>query len=154
MKIKAYDITATWFYSGYLRPASGMWGAFAALPLCLLVVAYAGLYGVIIVSFALFLLGLWAAHCYEIETGEHDSSRIVIDEVVGMLLASLPLLYDLSWMNIALCFAAFRLFDALKIGPVGWLDRHVRGAFGVMIDDVAAGLMAAIVVFGGMIWIF
>lgn len=153
MKIKLYEMIATWFYSGYMKPASGAWGSFASLPLCLLIVHYFGLYGVILGSTALFLIGWWAAHIFEKETGEHDSSRIVIDETVGMLIACIPLLYGITWVNIALCFLAFRLFDAIKIGPVGWLDRNVGGAFGVMIDDVAAGLLAAITVIGAMLWI-
>lgn len=151
--IKPYDMIATWFYSGYMKPASGTWGSFAALPLCLLTVYHTGLYGIIFGSMILFCLGLWAAHRYEIESGEHDSSRIVIDEAAGMMIASIPLLYDMSWVMVALCFGAFRLFDAVKMGPVGWLDHNVNGAFGVMIDDIAAGFMAATTVMGIMIWI-
>ena len=101
MKIKLYDMIATWFYSGYMKPASGTWGSFASLPLCLLIVYHLGLYGIIFGSIALFLIGWWAAHIFEQETGEHDSSRIVIDETVGMLIASLPLLYGITWINIA-----------------------------------------------------
>jgi len=152
MKIKLYDIIATWFYSGYLKPASGTWGTFAALPFCILTVFYFGSIGLILGSIILFCIGLWAAHIYEIETGEHDSSRIVIDEAAGMMIASIPLAYSIDWITIILCFLAFRLFDAIKIGPVGWLDKNINGALGVMIDDIAAGLMATLLILGIKIW--
>lgn len=152
IKIKLYDILATWFYSGYLKPASGTWGTLAALPLCLGVVYSFGLSGIITTTCVLFALGLWAAHRYEIETGEHDSSPIVIDEAAGMMVACVPLLCAYNIQTIILCVVFFRLFDAIKIGPVGWLDRHINGAWGVMIDDIAAGLMAAIIVLGLMVW--
>lgn len=151
--IKTYDILATWFYSGYLKPASGTWGTLAALPFCFFTAIYAGACGLIAGAILLFLIGLWAAHRYEQETGEHDSSRIVIDEAAGMMLASLPLVYYAQyWWMPAICFLAFRLFDAVKIGPVGWIDHNINGAFGVMLDDIAASLMATIAIMGGMLW--
>lgn len=152
INFKLYDIVATWFYSGYLKPASGTWGTIAALPLCLYIVYAFGLNGIITTSFILFSLGLWAAHRYEIKTGEHDSGRIVIDEAAGMMVACIPLLYAYNIETIILSFVFFRLFDAVKIGPVGWLDKNINGAWGVMIDDIAAGLMAAITVLGLLIW--
>jgi phosphatidylglycerophosphatase A len=53
---------------------------------------------------------------------------------------------------VGLCFLIFRVFDAVKTGPVGWLDKNIHGAFGVMIDDIAAGLLTAIVIIGGLLW--
>lgn len=152
--IKLYDITATWFYSGYLKPASGTWGTLAALPLCIFIAINFGSIGLVLGSMILFCIGLWAAHQYEQVTGEHDSSRIVIDEAAGMMLASLPIaFFGFSWLLCLCCFFAFRLFDAVKIGSVGWLDRNVQGAFGVMIDDIAAGLLTTILILGIFTWI-
>jgi phosphatidylglycerophosphatase A len=142
-------LIATFFYSGYLKPASGTWGTLASLPLCLAVTYQFGLWGIVIAALLLFTIGLWAAHQYEIETGEHDSSRIVIDEAAGMMIACIPLTLSFDWITIVVCFALFRLFDAVKKGPVGWLDKNINGALGVMIDDIAAGLMASIV---ALIW--
>ena len=152
-KIKIYDIIATWFYSGYLTPASGTWGTLAALPLCIAVTYYFGIIGIIIGSCIIFFIGLWAADQYERETGKHDSSHIVIDEAAGMMIATLPLTLQFDWLTLLLCFICFRAFDAIKKGPVGWLDKNIHGALGVMIDDVAAGLLAAITVLGVIIWI-
>jgi phosphatidylglycerophosphatase A len=153
MKIKLAYMIATWFGSGLLKPASGTWGTLASLPFVVPIVYIYGSLGIILGSFGLFCIGLWAAHIYEIETGEHDSSRIVIDEVVGMLIAATPLLIHFDWVMVLICFVLFRLLDAWKVGLVGWCDKNVTGAFGVMIDDVVAGLLTAIVILGVMQWI-
>jgi phosphatidylglycerophosphatase A len=145
-------LIATWFYSGYLRPASGTWGTVAGLPLCLVVTAYFGLIGIVVTTCLLFTLGLWSAHEFEIETGEHDSSRIVIDEVAGMMIACIPLLYQFDWMIVFACFALFRVFDAWKVGLVGWCDKKINGALGVMIDDIVAGFLTTIVMLGYLLW--
>lgn len=152
--IRMYDIIATWFYSGYLKPASGTWGTMAALPLCMLIAIFFGIYGLLLVSTLLFVVGLWASDRYERETGHHDSSHVVIDEAAGMMLASLPVaIIGFNWWLVALCFLGFRLFDAIKLGPVGWLDKNIDGPLGVMIDDIAAGLLAAIAILGLLTWI-
>lgn len=151
--IKLSTFIATWFGSGYLKPASGTWGTLASLPLCLLIVSYTGLLGLILTSVTLFLIGLWVTNLHQKHTGHHDPSEVVIDETVGMLIASIPLLYLFNWQMILACFILFRIFDAVKIGPVGWLDKNINGAFGVMIDDVAAGLITTIIISGYLIWI-
>ena len=135
-----------------MTPASGTWGTFAALPLCIAITLYWGLCGIILGSVTLFLIGLWVTHLHQKDTGDHDPSCIVIDEAAGMMIACIPLLYSFNWQTILACFILFRLFDAVKMGPVGWLDKNIDGALGVMIDDVAAGLMTAIVVLGGLLW--
>jgi phosphatidylglycerophosphatase A len=70
----------------------------------------------------------------------------VIDEVVGLwiTLASVPL--SVGWY--ALGFVLFRIFDIFKPWPVSWADRHLPGAWGIMLDDVVAGLYAAGILFG------
>ncbi len=91
-----------------------------------------------------FIMGWVATRYYEKFYDKHDPKEVVIDELVGMwmvmvvfTLSSLP-----SWMDVALGFLLFRLFDIWKPFPVGWIDRRVPGAFGTMIDDVAAAVMA------------
>jgi len=150
--IKPYTLIATWFGSGFIRPASGTWGTLASLPICLITVLYSGLLGVIGVSMTLFVIGLWVTNLHQKDIGKHDPSEVVIDETVGMMIASIPLLYVFNWQMILACFVLFRLFDAIKSGPVGWLDKNIDGALGVMIDDIAAGLMTTIVLLGYLIW--
>ncbi len=75
-----------------------------------------------------------------------DPGWIVIDEVAGQML-SLVTLSRLDWRLVALAFALFRVFDITKPGPVGWADRR-GGAFGIMLDDLIAGLCATLVLAG------
>ena len=73
-----------------------------------------------------------------------DPSAIVIDEVAGALLAFVYLPSGWWWMVIA--FVAFRFFDIVKPWPVGWFDANVKGANGIILDDIAAGVCAFITV--------
>jgi len=145
-------LIATFFYSGYLRPASGTWGTFASLPLCLAITYYFGFTGIVFGTFIITMTGLWAAQSYMSYTQTHDPSEIVIDETAGMLVACIPLLISFQWDMIALCFILFRIFDAVKIGPVGWLDNTINGALGVMLDDIAAGLLTSLTLLGLLLW--
>jgi len=101
---------------------------------------------------ALLALGIWAAERAERLFGAKDDGRIVIDEVVGQLLALCPLLFfaDLAsaqWLALlGAGFLLFRLFDIWKPGPVAWAERRFAGGAGVMLDDVAAGALAAVLV--------
>lgn len=151
--IKIDTIIATFLYSGYLRPASGTWGTLASLPLCLGVTYYFGAMGIILGTIIITLTGLWASQSYMNRTKTHDPSEIVIDETAGMMVACIPLLFSFQWDIILLCFGLFRIFDAVKHGPVGWFDKNINGALGVMLDDIAAGLLTAITILGTMLWI-
>lgn len=153
-------LIATVFYIGYLRHAPGTWGSLAALPLGLALMLLGGPWLLIIGTAALFGLGWWATVHETRRSGNEDPSEIVVDEVVGQWIALWPLAigaanvgasYTALWPGWVVAFALFRLFDIKKWGPVGWADR--RGdPLGVMLDDVIAGVFAAIgvVLFAGI----
>lgn len=139
---------AVWFGAGLSPVAPGTMGSIAALPPGLLILWLAGPSGwlwLAIAAAVLFPVGVWAANRHDTATGGHDSSEIVVDEVVGQWLALLPAVWPV-WWHILLAFVLFRLFDVLKPWPVGWVDRQVSGGWGVMLDDVLAGLWAAALV--------
>lgn len=146
-------LIATFFYSGYMRPAPGTWGSLAALPAGWVLYALTGYIGVAIGIVAAFLLGWWATGVETAGKEDHDPSEIVIDEVAGQWLALMPVFYGASMMNVSVnalwpgwiaAFVLFRLFDITKPWIIGHADR--RGdALGVMLDDIYAGLFAAIV---------
>jgi phosphatidylglycerophosphatase A len=101
---------------------------------------------------ATFAKGMWSTTVMTRGQDDHDPSEIVIDEVAGQFVALLPLSHaawsmDLNilalWPGWIAAFALFRLFDITKWGPVGWADRRAD-ALGVMLDDVIAGLFAAL----------
>ncbi len=145
---------ATFFWVGHLRPAPGTWGSLAALPAGYAVAYVAGFWGLVLATLTGFALGLWATAEETRGKAEHDPSEIVIDEVAGQWIALFPVVYGASMMGAELYrlwpgwvagFVLFRLFDIWKPLLVGWADR--RGdALGVMLDDVIAGVLAAVVV--------
>ncbi|MDW3184125.1 phosphatidylglycerophosphatase A [Roseobacter sp.] len=149
---RAATLIATMMGVGYIRPAPGTWGSLVALPWGWLLHVLGGFPLLLLGIFAGFAKGWWATAIMTKGSADHDPSEIVVDEVVGQWIALLPLSYA-AWsmgMNILVmwpgwiaAFLLFRLFDILKPGPVGWADR--RGdALGVMLDDVIAGVFAAI----------
>ena len=76
----------------------------------------------------------------------HDDGRIVWDEFAGQSIAFLPLIYigQISWLWVLVGFALFRLFDIWKPWPINVVDRQVDGGFGIMLDDIIAGIWAAL----------
>lgn len=145
-------LIATFFYVGHIRPAPGTWGSFAALPAAWAIYIVAGPWGLVAGVIASYLLGVWTTAAETKGKDNHDPSEIVIDEVCGQWIALLPLAFgaarqDVSilalWPGWIAAFALFRLFDITKWGPVGWADR-MHGPTGVMLDDVIAGLFAAV----------
>lgn len=91
-----------------------------------------------------FILGIWACNQAMSIVGQHDHPGIVIDEVVGYFAALVVVPADPAWL--ILSFILFRFFDILKPWPIGWLDRNIGGGFGVMLDDLVAGLFTALIV--------
>jgi phosphatidylglycerophosphatase A len=118
---------------GELRPAPGTWASAAVLPLGLLP-GWVALLACLLFTVA----GFWALARLP-EAGE-DPSWVVVDEAAGQ---SLALAFAGGWLGVLAAFALFRLFDIWKPGVVGWADRQ-PGARGVMLDDLFAGAMAAI----------
>tara|TARA_R110002126_G_scaffold13118_2_gene56420 strand:+ start:113220 stop:113744 length:525 start_codon:yes stop_codon:yes gene_type:complete len=143
---KAYFWLSTWFGSGLITPASGTWGTLFSMPFVIAAYIFGGAPALIIGCALIFFIGLWSAHQFEKDSKAHDSSMIVIDETAGMFLAAATV--NGSALSFVLAFILFRFFDAVKPWPISWLDKKVDGAFGVMIDDIAAGLFAAIALWG------
>ncbi|HQP30805.1 MAG TPA: phosphatidylglycerophosphatase A [Deltaproteobacteria bacterium] len=132
---------ATFFGVGLAPKAPGTFGSLAALPVFLLI-RRLSLKGYLSVIAGLSLAGLMAAHSVEKRWGE-DPSQVVIDEVVGMLLTLISRPKGL--IPILAAFLIFRALDILKPPPVGTLDRTVKGGVGIMADDMAAGLIGALI---------
>lgn len=130
---------ATGFYSGNLPKAPGTWGSLVALvpwffmrnlPLP----TYLGMLAI------LFVMGCILAGSAEKILDQADAGPIVIDEFVGMFitLTAAPN-HPAAWI---LGFLLFRVFDVFKPFPCSWFDQHIHGGFGIMMDDVVAGLYA------------
>lgn len=138
------------FGSGLAPVAPGTFGTLAGIPLYLLMASWPlPLYGA--TTLGLFLLGIMICQRSEQRLGVSDHGGIVWDEIVGYLVTMTAV--PASWQTIALGFALFRLFDILKPWPIRWLDRHVHGGLGVMLDDAAAGLFAALCLHATILWV-
>lgn len=135
---------ATWFGCGFMRPAPGTWGTLGGLPFALIFLGTGGWPLLLLAALLVTWAGYRAAARFENATKTHDNSSIVVDEVAGLWIALLPA--GLSPLLIAAGFFLFRFFDILKPWPVGWADKKVRGAAGVMLDDLLAGGYAALII--------
>lgn len=139
-------LLATWFGAGYLPKAPGTWGSIGALPFAWFLVEKGGLYALATATVMIFFVGLWASRVYMDKTGAHDPGAIVIDEVVGQWIVLMAAPLDPTAYFIG--FVLFRIFDVLKPWPISWADKRIGGAWGVMMDDVLAGLVGLAVLYG------
>ncbi len=127
------------FGSGLAKYAPGTFGTLVAIPLFLAIGHLpAWLYAVTVL--AAFALGVWVCDTVSRDLRVHDHGGIVFDEFVGFWITMF--MAPMTVTSVALGFALFRLFDIWKPGPIGWCDRHLQGGFGIMFDDVAAGVAA------------
>ncbi len=140
-KARVARVIATWFGAGLARPAPGTWGSLATLPLGILTLWLGGPWATAVAGLVATVIGLWAVDVYLQTAALKDPKEVVIDEVAGQLFALVPA--GLDWRLWIVAFILFRFFDITKIGPIGWAERLPR-AFGVMIDDVIAGIVAGL----------
>ena len=149
------NLFPTFFYIGFLRPAPGTWGSLAGISLAYLFVELTNLLIFCLFLFLTILIGFWATKKYLEHNPENpDPSEVVIDEVIGQWIAILPIGYavqfiqinnDNYWIVWLWAFVSFRFFDIIKLGLVGWAD-NLGGAVGVILDDILAGIAAALTV--------
>ncbi len=135
------------FGSGLIKPAPGTWGTLSAIPLYLLLASVISTSGAIYFAVLLlaFCLGVYVCGKTASDVGVHDHGAIVWDEIVGFLITMVW--FEPTLINIIIGFALFRLFDIVKPWPIKLLDKHVHGGFGIMIDDVLAGVFAWVLLY-------
>lgn len=147
---------ATALGAGYSPIAPGTCGTAVTVPLAY-VLAPVPLWHYALVVLGLTAIAIWAAGRADQAWGTHDSGRIVIDEVVGYL-ATVALVDRGHWVPLVAGFVVFRFFDIAKPPPIRWLDQNLPGGFGVVLDDIAAGIFGMVVMvaldrFGALAWI-
>lgn len=143
--------------SGLPKRAAGTWGTVGGLVVAIPML-WLGFWGFLAVTIIGCLVGSYICGKTSDLMGVHDDPHIVWDEWVGMWVSLLPILwlhfYDdalLQGHQLSLlllyfaAFVAFRFFDILKPFPIKWVDKNVSGGFGILIDDILAGLMAGVV---------
>ena len=134
-------LLATWWGVGYVPRAPGTAGTIAAIPFFLLL-SLLPLPGYLVCVLGIGLVACWAAGEAERIFQEQDSKRIVIDEAVGFFITMTAL--PPTWPYLIGGFCLFRCFDILKPPPIRLIERTVKGGYGVVLDDVLAGIYAQI----------
>jgi len=146
-------LAAVGFGSGLAPVAPGTFGTLAAIPFFYLL-AMLNVEWYVAVLVITSLAGFWFCHVASDAMGVHDHKAIVWDEFVGYWITMLPVLIiypeiqagaSIPVLWVAVGFALFRFFDVLKPFPISWLDKKMQGGFGIMIDDIVAGLFSACV---------
>ncbi|MGC6472111.1 MAG: phosphatidylglycerophosphatase A [Parvibaculales bacterium] len=141
-------LLASFAGTGLIKPASGTWGSLAAFAIGFHILLYYNWLYLFFLSITLYLVGLWACSRWLRHDNESDPSAIVIDEAAGLFLALALIPYPRDNLPALACFGLgfimFRLFDIFKPWPVSYFDKKIKGAQGIMLDDMVAGLLAAL----------
>ena len=123
-----------------MRPGPGTWGTAAGVLVWAALVQWLDWRALVALILVTFVAGVWASEKTGRDLGVQDAGCIVIDEVVAVWLVCLCFPQTpLCW---ALSFAAFRVFDIVKLPPAAWIDNHMHSGLGVMLDDLFAAVWA------------
>ena len=141
--IRSAFAIATVFKAGYIPIAPGTVGSIIGLLVFWLIKDYASFTIEMFVAVALFFAGVWASTIVEQVLERHDPGVVIVDEVVGMLVALMLLPPTITVMFLA--FLLFRVFDIIKPYPARWCEQLSRG-WGIMMDDVVAGLYVNVLI--------
>ena len=136
------------FGSGLVPKAPGTFGSAFALLFIPIWLAF-GFVNSILAILVMSLVGIYICGQTAKVMGVHDDGRIVWDEFAGQSITFLPLIYlgHMSWLWVLVGFALFRLFDVWKPWPIRVIDRQIGGGFGIMFDDIIAGIWAALCIY-------
>ena len=139
------NIFVSIFYIGYIRYAPGTWGSLVSLGIIFFLfnIINISLSILIILFVFLFFLSNYLINYFSSITNSHDSKLIVIDEFLGMFF--IFLFYDVifiynNYITCLLIFVCFRIFDVFKIFPANYFDKQLYSGFGVILDDIIAGM--------------
>ena len=141
---------------GKLPFAPGTWGSLFACILFIFLSHYVTSIEILIAAVIIF--SIWICEKASAELIEKDHKSIVIDELAGMWIALYPAIFyetqDERVTFVLLAFCLFRLFDILKPFPISYIDKNMKGGLGIVLDDIVAGIIAALISVGVMILLF
>jgi phosphatidylglycerophosphatase A len=133
---------ATFFKMGKVPYFKGTFGTLGAIPF-IFVFGLFGLYTYVGLVFGFCLFALYICDAYEMQAQNHDSPEVVIDEVAGYMVTMIWLPH--TWQSFLYAFLLFRVLDIVKPWPISVLNDRVKGGWGVLVDDIVAGVIANLV---------
>ncbi len=150
--IKLANFFVSLSFAGYIKLIPGTFASFLSIVILFPIVEYKiiSLEIFVVIFFVIFLLSLFFINKFSSHNQSHDSKIIVIDEFLGVYL--ILIFYDQikiinPYVTIMLIFILFRFFDILKIFPANIVDRRLKSAFGVILDDLIAGIYTIIILY-------
>jgi len=147
---KIISIFTTLFGIGYSPIAPGTIGSIFSIVFLFFLIKFVSYSFLVIIFLIILFTSLKLIEKYSNLLKSHDSSTIVIDEFLGIFL--IILFYDyLKFSNDFIMFLfiliLFRFFDILKVFPINWVDKNIKNSFGVVLDDLLAGVYSIIVLY-------
>jgi phosphatidylglycerophosphatase A len=149
MKLRIATVLATWFGCGRVPFAPGTLGTLAALPVFFML-RELGAYGVLGGAIVITILGVWASGHVARASAVKDPQIVVIDEVAGLLVTLSP---GAQGWSVLVGLVAFRIFDQWKPWPANVFEARLPDGWGIVMDDVAAGVWAALLMVTLRTWI-
>ena len=139
------NILVSIFFIGHIKIASGTWGSLASILIIFPIIKFTSLSFEILVSIfiILFFISNFFINYYSKMTETYDSKYIVIDELLGIFI--ILIFYDFlliynDFLTLILIFFIFRIFDIIKIFPANLIDKNLKNGYGVILDDIVAGI--------------
>lgn len=139
---KPLNFIAFGFGSGIAPVAPGTFGTLFAIPFFVLL-SHLPLIMYLLVVLLLTCFSSWLLGKISEEIGVHDHTGMNLDEFIGYFFTMIAV--PSTWLNIVLGFILFRLFDVWKPFPISWVDKHMMGGFGMVFDDILAGIISCII---------
>ena len=146
---KLSQIYSTLFFIGYIKWFPGTMGSFASLILVILLYKTLNIFEFIVLFIFLLILAIKLIEIYSKSIDKIDSDEIIIDEFLGIYLIII-FSYDFKIFNnefvkILLILLFFRIFDIIKPFPINWIDKNIKNSYGIIIDDIIAGIYTIII---------
>ena len=139
------NIFVSIFFIGYIKFASGTWGSLASIIIIFPIIKFTSLSFEILVGvfIILFFISNFFINYFSQITETYDSKYIVIDELLGIFI--ILIFYDFifiynDFLTLILIFVIFRTFDIVKIFPANIIDKKIKNGYGVILDDIVAGI--------------
>ena len=147
---KISQIYSTLFFIGYIKWFPGTVGSFVSIIIIFLLNKILNNFEFIILFIFLLILATKLIDIYSKKINKHDAKEIIIDEFLGIYLIIIVTNdYNLfnDYIKFLLIFIFFRFFDIMKPFPANWIDKNIKNAYGVILDDLIAGIYTIIILF-------